>query len=204
MMTSRAEHRLVLREDNVIERLANIGYDLGLLDEACWTRLSKILERRDAYTHLLKSTKIFPNRATQEKLVKMGTKPLLKPSSLAELLRRPEIVYEDLSIFLDQNECEYNIANPVEIEIKYEGYIRREKEIIRQAEKLENLLIPSDMDFRSVRGLSGEEIEKLSEIRPRTLGQAQRISGVNPSAVQAMLVFLKGKNCHIGDMINRV
>ena len=123
----------------------------------------------------------------------MNSPVLQKPCYLNDILRRTEISYLSLSSFDAQfDQVEKVIGEPVEIAVKYSGYIERQNEFIKQAKKLEQYQLPSDMDFREVRGLSTEEIEKLTAIRPQTLGQAQRISGVNPSAVQALLIYLKG------------
>ncbi len=200
MMTSRAEHRLVLREDNVLERLAHKGYQFCLLTGLQWERVCKILEERAGFRKRLDSTKLFPNQETQDKLCKIGTAALQKPISFTELLRRPEVnclKLRQLGFSVSDDEFVYE---PIEIDVKYEGYIKRQLEVIKQAKRLEELVIPSDLVFRDVRGLSAEEVEKLQKIQPKSLGQAQRISGVNPSAIQAILVHLKGKNRLLGEL----
>jgi len=130
----------------------------------------------------------------QDKLIKVGTPVLGKSITFEELLRRNEITCShlaslDFEINLDPNVCE-----PVEIEVKYSGYIKRQMELINQSKKLEELLLPEELEYKSIRGLSNEEVEKLVRIKPRTLGQAQRISGVNPSAIQAIMIHLRGRN----------
>ena len=113
---------------------------------------------------------------------------------MADLLRREEISCSDLTGFGVEIDADEDVFSPVEIHVKYSGYIKRQNEMIDQARRLESMNLPADLEYSEVRGLSKEEIEKLSKIRPRSLGQAQRISGVNPSAVQAILIFLKGRD----------
>lgn len=193
MMTSRAEHRLVLREDNVLERLYDYSIKHSLADEKRLVRHLDILNKRAQFKNVLVNSKLYPTKETNLELEKLGTPALQKPVTAAELLRRKEVSSENLSqIGVDVPEDRV-IFDPVEIEIKYEGYIKRQKEIIKQTRRLEKMKIPTDIDYGQVRGLSNEEVEKLSQVLPMTLGQAQRISGVNPSAVQALLVYLKGK-----------
>lgn len=191
MFTSRAEHRLHLREDNTIERLLQISLNLNLLDQDYARKLTDIIERRTALHKKLNSIKISPTEKTQNMLEKMGTPPLLKQISLAELLRRVEVDFEMLvaSGLVDAETEE--ITESVEVDIKYEGYISRQKELINLAKKMENMKIPNNLAYDQVKGLSREEMEKLSRIKPLSIGQAQRISGVNPSAIQAILIYLK-------------
>jgi tRNA uridine 5-carboxymethylaminomethyl modification enzyme len=193
MFTSRAEHRLVLREDNTLERLAGIGKKLGILSEAEVETARDICERQDKMMSLLRATVIVPNEINQSKLRFLGTAVLQKPATCEELLRRTELSCSSFATFGLDMDLDLLVAEPVEIKVKYAGYIDRQIEIIEQTKKLEKMALPSDLDYTSVRGLSREEVEKLSTIRPITLGQAQRISGVNPSAIQAVLVFLKGR-----------
>lgn len=193
MMTSRAEYRLVLREDNALDRLGEIGFQLGSLSKERHGVFSKIMSGRSSLLEKLESKKIVPNAETQQKLTVLNTAVLQKPISLKELLRRKEISCLDLGVFGLDTKLDQNIYEPVEIQVKYEGYIKRQNELIRQAKKLENLDLPADMDYREIRGLSLEEVEKLTRIQPINLGQAQRISGVNPSAIQAILVFVRSK-----------
>lgn len=196
MMTSRAEFRLVLREDNTIERLTATAARTGLITAEEHEHLDGIIAKRKELLRQLDETQLVPNEKTQNLLADLGTAVLLKPIRAADLLRRDEIGCQQLSKFGLSIPDDEDVVGPVEIHVKYEGYIKRQNEMVDQARKLEELRLPADLEYASVRGLSREEVEKLSRIRPRSLGQAQRISGVNPSAIQALLVFLKGRLGH--------
>jgi tRNA uridine 5-carboxymethylaminomethyl modification enzyme len=193
MFTSRAEHRLVLREDNTLERLGDVGEKLGFLGAGNAEKAAEIRRRRVALRALLQKQVAVPNEATQLKLRSVGTPDLLKPATAEELLRRTEIDCSILSKLGFEVDLDPLVAEAVEIEVKYAGYIFRQQEVIEQTKRLEKLAIPTDLEYASIRGLSAEEIEKLITVRPISLGQAQRISGVNPSAIQAILVHLKGR-----------
>lgn len=194
MFTSRAEHRLLLREDNTLNRLFDIAKLLGVLSEEALSEGSAILLRQRELLLKLKSKHLYPNAQTIEKLKQMGTKGILKPTSFEELLRRTEVGFGDLQVLDDEFVEDQHVFVPTEIEIKYSGYIERQRQIVDQTKKLEQLVIPSDIVYVKIRGLSNEEIEKLDMVRPETLGQLQRISGVNPSAVQAVLVHVRSKS----------
>lgn len=193
MFTSRAEHRLVLREDNTLERLHQRAIELGLLSQSEFEQLQTIRDSQAQMRRELRETVLVPNEATQNKLRDMNSAVLQKPTTVEELLRRPELSSSDVQQFLQGRFDDPTIFEPVEIDVKYSGYIFRQNEIIEQTKKLENLRLPADLSYADIRGLSREEIEKLTKIRPVSLGQAQRISGVNPSAIQAILVHLKGR-----------
>jgi tRNA uridine 5-carboxymethylaminomethyl modification enzyme len=201
MFTSRAEHRLVLREDNTIRRLAVLSSDIGVMPDGGEERIEKVLAAQDGLLKVLRSVVLVPNAETQTKLNSLGTAGLLKPTTAEELLRRPELEIQqlvsngilDISGLGDLDMNDRAVVEAVEIEVKYAGYISRQGEIIEQTRKLEELRLPTDLIYANVRGLSKEEIEKLNGLRPMTLGQAQRISGVNPSAIQALLVHMKGR-----------
>ncbi len=193
MMTSRAEFRLVLREDNTIERLSQLAFDRGLLSSPDFDRLHTLVERRKSLLKDLQDFVLVPNAKTQEKLTEMNTPVILKPTSGADLLRREEISCLDMRAFGVEVDEDENVHGPVEIHVKYSGYIHRQNEMVAQARKMEDMKLPSNLEYAEVRGLSREEVEKLNRLKPASLGQAQRISGVNPSAVQAIMVFLKGR-----------
>ncbi len=192
MMTSRAEHRLVLREDNVIERLFNLSRDTGLVSGEYADKLQLVLQQRKSFYNLLENTRITPNQRTQDIFTELGTPVLQKPINLETFLRRNEINCLDLKKF-DIDIPSRDVFEAVEINIKYKGYIKLEEEKINQTKKLEMLSIPSDLQYESLAGLSTEEIEKLNLIKPKTLGQITRISGVNPSAVHAIMLYIKAK-----------
>lgn len=193
MFTSRAEHRLVLREDNTLDRLGERGMRLGLLPERHVELYQENRGRRSDLLKRLAEERVYPNAQMQEKLTSLGTAPLLKSVSWEELLRRPEIDCQslmELGFEMDQDPL---VHEPVEIQVKYSGYIKRQNELIAQSKRFEELSLASILDYSAVRGLSKEEVEKLTRVKPRTLGQAQRISGVNPSAIQSIMIYLKGR-----------
>lgn len=200
MMTSRAEFRLVLREDNTIERLLEIGAASGLLSTSDAAHLQTLVERRRKMTEYLESFSLVPSPQTLEKLRAIGTSVINKPISAADLLRREEINCSSLGQLGVEVDKDEDVVEPVEIGIKYAGYIRRQDDMVRQAQGAERLKLPSDLNYSQVRGLSREEVEKLERVRPVSLGQAQRISGVNPSAIQAILIHLKGRESRVPSM----
>lgn len=194
MFTSRAEHRLILREDNTSDRLYNISSNIGLLSKDAIVKIESNTKRRSDLLSKLRERKVYPNQETQEKLRLMGTSVLQKSITFEELLRRSEIDslhLPELGFDIDEDP---NVNETVEIEVKYSGYVKRQYDLIEQTKKLEQLNLSESLNYSEIKGLSREEVEKLTKIKPRTLGQAQRISGVNPSAIQSIMVFLKGKN----------
>lgn len=193
MFTSRAEHRLNLREDNTLERLWNRSTELGIIGPEQELRLNEILEKRKQVREQLRALVLTPTAQTQSRLEALGTAKLLKPTTAEELLRRHEVCFEDLAGFGIETDIDISVTEPIEIDVKYAGYIERENVTIEANRRLENLLLPRNFDYLSVRGLSKEEQEKLLEKQPETLGQASRMSGVNPSAIQALIVHLKSK-----------
>jgi tRNA uridine 5-carboxymethylaminomethyl modification enzyme len=188
MMTSRAEHRLLLREDNADERLTPIGRKLGLVDDERWHAFTRRKQALDAELSRLQKTSIAPTEALNDKLTQMGTSPLRKPISLLELLRRPEINYAALQQNFGGNSF---VAERVEIRVKYEGYVTRQSEEAQRLRSLEDMSLPLDLDYSHLGGLSREVKEKLGRVRPRSIGQASRIPGVTPAAVSILIVHLK-------------
>jgi tRNA uridine 5-carboxymethylaminomethyl modification enzyme len=184
MFTSRAEFRLVLREDNSLDRLLGVSEQFGLLKGHELDRAQKIMEDRKNILRYIDETSLTPTAET----------PLQKPAKLSEVLQRPEIGMNDLYVFGVPDHDPWDVGEPIEISVKYRGYIDRQNEFLLQSKKLEEMTLPSDIDYSKIKGLRIEEVEKLSGVRPRTLGQAGRISGVNPSAVQAIMIFLKSKS----------
>ena len=194
MFTSRAEYRLVLREDNADMRLGEIGYKVGLLKEEDYARFAS---RKKAVTEeltRLENIKVVPNSNINEILARLGASPIKKPHSLKEILRRPEVSYRDLEFFEAGNNHDLiseDVISQIEMEIKYEGYIKRQTEQINKFKKLEDLTIPETFSYDSIPGLSREIIQKLTSVRPNSLGQATRISGVTPAAISVLMVYLK-------------
>jgi len=203
MMTSRAEHRLVLREDNVIDRLSALAFESGLVSESLYTQYSEVLQKRAALRDRLSSTKLVPNEKTLSRLSEMNTSVILKQISFEDLLRRNEINCSSLSSldFFIEDDL-FQVVEPVEIAVKYAGYISRQNHLIEQAKRLEEIKLPDNLNFDSVVGLSREEIEKLSRVKPTTLGQVGRISGVNPTALQSILVYLKKQSMSEYSVLN--
>ncbi|MBI4620286.1 MAG: tRNA uridine-5-carboxymethylaminomethyl(34) synthesis enzyme MnmG [Desulfobacterales bacterium] len=193
MFTSRAEYRLLLREDNADLRLRERGYLLGLISNEEYSRFKAKVKAIEDEIARLKAKKIKPNKTTNEKLLGLGSSPLDNVVTLEELLRRPEISYNDLKLFDDSTNRELSPdeALQVEIQIKYRGYIDRQGEEIQRFRKMERLKIHHDLDFRDIPGLSNEVREKLLNIRPLSLGQASRISGVTPAAISILTVYMK-------------
>ena len=192
MFTSRAEYRLLLREDNADLRLMPIGRKLGLIDDETWEKFCKKKEMIENTLEELKTIKLVPSPDINSWLKSIGSSQLKRPTSLSELLRRPEISLKLLSQryeFLKRLPEE--IANQIEIETKYAGYIKRQKEQIEQMKKWEEIEIPEDIDYNQISGLSNEVKEKLSKHKPENLGQALRISGITPAAITAIQIYLK-------------
>ena len=193
MFTSRAEFRMNLREDNTLERLLEKSYKFKLLPQKDFDHLNRILESRKQHYKLLDQTKLTPKRQIREKFEELRIPFVQKPLSFKDLLRRNDISYKDLKHFGFPTIGDRKVTEAVEIAIKYEGYISRQQELIDQAKKLENLPLENEFPYDKIKGLSREEVEKLQRVRPRTLGQASRISGVNPSAIQALMIYKKAR-----------
>ncbi len=190
MLTSRAEYRLLLREDNVFERLFQTSKDQGLLSSEAEGFIENILERRERSSAELNSIKISPTKETNAKLVELETEPLKKQATLSTLLKRSEIKINDLEEFgLTKDDYE-RVLYPVQVSAKYEGYISNELRRIKKVQKLEDLKIPDNFNYEQLSGLSKEEIEKLTAVAPLNLAQAKQISGVNPSAIQYIAIHL--------------
>ncbi len=192
MFTSRAEYRLLLREDNADQRLTPAGREMGLVGDHQWKVFRDKNEKISRVRNKLDSTTIRPDAATRDVLQGIRASVPKKAISLSELLRQPQLQIHDLSPFwTDMVHYEDDILDQVQTEIKFEGYLKRQEELVRRTEYLENYELPMDMEYCSIPGLSSEVVEKLTNIRPRTLGQASRISGVTPAALSSLEVFIK-------------
>jgi len=193
MFTSRAEYRLMLREDNADLRLTEIGRELGLVDDERWARFNEKLERIEQERQRLKSTWVNPLAESAAEVNAHLATPLSREASGEDLLRRPDMTYAQLTSLsafapaLDDAQA----AEQVEIQVKYEGYIARQLEEIERQQRNENTLLPATLDYRQVSGLSNEVIAKLNDHKPVSIGQASRISGVTPAAISILLVWLK-------------
>ena len=192
MMTSRAEYRLLLRQDNADLRLTKIGYEVGLIDEERYQRLLKKERMIEEETERVNHTNIGTSEKVQEVLKSYGSTPLNSGTTLAELIRRPELSYDKLADIDDNRpDLPYDVEEQVNINIKYDGYIRRQMRQVEQFKKLENKKIPDNIDYNEIKSLRIEAKQKLSQIRPASIGQASRISGVSPADVSVLLVYLK-------------
>lgn len=195
MFTSRAEYRLLLREDNADLRLTEIGYKIGLAANESYRRTEQKKEQVSRVTVMLEATKVSPSDELNRKLKDLGSAPLRNQVSLAQLMRRPEISFPSLAeIFPQLAQLPLSISLQTEVEIKYSGYVERQLEGVRRFRKMENLRLPDDLDYSCVKGLSREVREKLARVRPRSLGQASRISGITPAAISLLSVYLKKQN----------
>lgn len=192
MMTSRAEYRLLLRQDNADQRLTKIGYDIGLISEERMQKLLKKEEMIAAEIERVEHTNVGTSEKVQELLKKYGSTPLNSGASIAELIRRPELHYQMLAPIDEKRpEIPEEVAEQVDINIKYDGYIKRQMRQVEQFKKMEKKRIPEDIDYHKVKSLRIEAVQKLSAQRPVSIGQASRISGVSPADISVLLVYLE-------------
>ena len=192
MMTSRSEYRLVLRQDNADLRLTPLGHEIGLISEERYAAFLKKKEQIAAEMQRIEETSVHVSDELQSILEKCNTTPLKKGCKMIELLKRPQVTYKDLES-MDTERPDYppEVFEQVEISVKYEGYIARQEQQIREMRRIERKKIPADLDYTSLKGLRLEAVEKLSKIRPENLGQASRISGVNPADIAALNIILE-------------
>lgn len=194
MFTSRAEYRLILREDNADLRLTETGHKLGLVDDQRWQAFNSKREAIAAERQRLETTRIHPGTSGGDAANNHLRQPMNRDQTLAELLRRPEINYRHIADMAEGHADDPAVADQVEIEIKYEGYISRQADEIERLRRNENTRLPDDIDFDAIGGLSNEIKQKLKEVRPETVAQASRIQGVTPAAISQVLVHLKKRD----------
>ena len=192
MMTSRAEYRLLLRQDNADIRLTEIGHRVGLIEEERYEKLCEKKKQIEKEINRLKNTVVGASKEVQALLEEKGSTPLKSASTLAELIRRPELNYEALeSIDKERKPLDELVIEQVNINLKYEGYITRQMKQVEQFKKMENKLIPEQIVYEDIHNLRKEAIQKLNDIRPYSIGQASRISGVSPSDISVLLVYIE-------------
>ena len=192
MMTSRSEYRLLLREDNADERLTPIGYKIGLISQQRYDYLINKEEQIDAEVKRLEHLNIGPSPELNDYLSSVGTEPISNGVTLAKLLKRPQVDYGGLACAdPERPPLSYEVCEQVQLRIKYEGYINLQLEQVEAMRKLEKKLLPQDIDYSALKGLRLEAAEKLAKVRPASIGQASRISGVNPADVSVLLVWLE-------------
>ena len=193
MMTSRAEYRLLLRQDNADLRLTEKGRQVGLVDDERYEKFTAKRTLLERTIHQLGTTNVPPNAETEQKLKNMGTAPVRPGMTLLYLLRRGEVTYAKLAAEFNLPELPEVVAEQTEIFAKYEGYINKQKQEVERALKLENKLIPQNIDYHAIKELSSEAAEKLDKIRPVSIGQASRISGVSPADINVLMIVLEVK-----------
>lgn len=194
MMTSRAEYRLLLRQDNADLRLTKIGYEIGLIDRQRYEEVLKKQKDINQEIERLEKTMVGANKKVQQLLEAHQSTSLKTAVSLAELIRRPELCYEDLEeIDEEREELARDVIEQVDINIKYDGYIKRQIRQVEQFKKLESKWIPEDIKYSEVKSLRKEAVQKLEETRPHSIGQASRISGVSPADISVLLVYLENR-----------
>ena len=204
MMTSRSEYRLILRQDNADKRLTPLGYQLGLISEERYQQFLQKVEAIDQEIERLKKTTISPSEQLNELLVSRETSPMTTGQRETELIRRPQLSYDDLAPFdPDRPELSREIREQVEIEIKYEGYIKKQLSQVEEMRKMESKLLPETLNYEEISGLRLEAIEKLKKVKPLNIGQASRISGVSPADISVLLIWLEqerqGKKTESGE-----
>jgi tRNA uridine 5-carboxymethylaminomethyl modification enzyme len=191
MFTSRAEYRLLLREDNADLRMMPLGYEIGLVNKELYKKFIKKKEKIATLLERLAQIKLKPTASVNDRLQKLGTTKIRTPMSLNDILKRPEVRFDNLVLFDETlKDIPLTVAEEVSFQIKYEGYIRHQKEQVVRFKRLEDTKLPTQIDYYNLCGLSNEIKEKLSKIRPSSLGQAARIPGVTPAAISILQVYL--------------
>ena len=194
MMTSRSEYRLILREDNADLRLTEMGYELGLISEERYQKLQEKIRLIEEETERVNKITISPSPELSKVLEDAGTAPTITGCRLSELLKRPQLSYKLLTPFDKRRpDLPREVFEQVEINLKYAGYIKRQLAQVEEQKRLEVKVIPQDIDYDKITNLRLEAIEKLKKIRPETIGQASRISGVSPADIAVLLIYLRSK-----------
>ncbi|MCK5341540.1 MAG: tRNA uridine-5-carboxymethylaminomethyl(34) synthesis enzyme MnmG, partial [Desulfobulbaceae bacterium] len=192
LFTSRAEYRLLLREDNADLRLRDIGYELGLVDQKTYEAFQAKREAVEKTISHLEATTVKPGQEVNVLLTELGSVPLKQPVKLSDLMRRPELTFDDLKDLIDiESGISDDVSHEVQVQVKYKGYIERQMEQVERFKRIESVALPEEIDYAEFSGLSNEVVEKLTRIRPRSLGQASRISGITPAAISVLQVHLK-------------
>jgi tRNA uridine 5-carboxymethylaminomethyl modification enzyme len=196
MFTSRAEYRLLLREDNADRRLSALGERLGLVGTEASARVRAKSAAVECEINRLRAAQVVPSREVNDFLSGLGSAPIRTTVRAFELLRRPEVAYQELLRIAGLAPMlEIDQAAELETEVKYEGYVRRQTDTVERSKRLEDTLIPQWLDFRTISGLSIEVCERLSQVQPRTLGQAARMPGITPAAIALLAVQIRmGRN----------
>ena len=195
MMTSRAEYRLLLRQDNADIRLTKIGHDIGLISDERYEKFKKKVENIEKEIKRLKNTVVKPTEEVNKLLKENGTNILLTGTKMSELLKRTELDYEKLAIIdKERPELTRQEKEEVEIQIKYEGYIKMQEAQVERFKKLEEKILPENINYEEIKGISLEGRQKLNKFKPHSIGQASRISGVSPADISVLLVYLQQMN----------
>ena len=192
MMTSRAEYRLLLRQDNADLRLTEIGHEIGLISDERYERFLLKKKQIEEEIERLKTVNVKPNEENNAYLISLGVSPITEGTKISELLKRSELTYENLKIFDSKRpELDKQVTDEVEIMVKYEGYINMQLKQVEGFKKLERKLLPDDINYEDVKGIRLEARQKLNKFKPYSIGQASRISGVSPADISVLLIYLE-------------